>query len=92
VLWKEGQAIPLPVLPGEGSGGARANDINRQGRIVGNSNWGKAVLWIGGKIYDLNELGYPFFLTNAVAINDQGVIACHASNGATTAVLLVPQR
>ena len=93
VMWKAGQAFALPVLPNEGSGGARANDINHKGVIVGNSNWGKAVVWIGGQIHDLNELvpSSPFFLTNAVAINDEGVIACHADNGVRTAVLLIPQ-
>lgn len=93
VLWTDGGATALEVLPNEGTGGGRANDINMNGQIVGNSNWGKAILWEDGQIYDLNELtpDYPFFLTNAVAINDQGVIACHTSNGATTAVLLIPQ-
>jgi len=93
VRWKMGNVTAMAVLPGEGTGGARANDINNHGVIVGNSNWGKAVIWLGGAIYDLNELtpGAPGFLTNAVAISDEGVIACHLDNGTPRAVLLVPQ-
>jgi probable HAF family extracellular repeat protein len=92
VLWKNGVATALPIFPNEGTGGARANDINAKGQIVGNSNWGKACLWQDGKIYDLNKLvgSYPLFLTNAVAINDAGVIACQADGGSRIAVLLVP--
>lgn len=92
VLWSLGQAIPLPVLPDEGTGGARAYDINDHGVIVGVSNWEKAVVWIGGAIYDLNELTPDFepFLTNARAINDQGVIACDSYDDVQRAVLLVP--
>lgn len=92
VLWSRGEAIPLPVIPNEGTGGARAIDINNHGVIVGSSNWGKAVVWIGGEIHDLNELtpDYEPFLKNARAINDQGVIACESDDGATRAVLLIP--
>src|SRR5262245_32802717 len=92
VLWDQGQPIMLPIIPGEGTGGGHAYDINNHGVIVGNSNWGKAVVWIGGIIYDLNQLTpeYAPFLKNARAINDQGVIACESDAGATRAVLLVP--
>jgi probable HAF family extracellular repeat protein len=92
VLWDQGHAIMLPIIPDEGTGGGHAYDINNHGVIVGNSNWGKAVVWIGGMIYDLNELTpeYAPFLKNARAINDQGVIACESDAGATRAVLLVP--
>lgn len=89
VLWSHGLAIPLPVLPNEGTGGARPYDINNHGVIVGSSNWGMAVVWIDGAIYDLNVLTPDFepFLGNARAINDWGVIACEADGRAT---LLIP--
>lgn len=82
----------MSVLPGEGTGGGQANDINNHRAIVGNSNWGKAVVWIDGAIHDLNELTPDFeaFLTNARAINDQGVIACDSDAGGRRAVLLIP--
>jgi uncharacterized membrane protein len=92
VLWSHGAAIPLPVILDEGAGGGRAYDINNHGVIVGSSNWGKAVVWIGGAVHDLNVLTPDFapFLKNARAINDQGVIACESDAGATRAVLLIP--
>jgi len=92
VLWSHGRVIPLPVLPNEGTGGARASDVNNHGVVVGGSNWGKAVVWIDRKIYDLNELtpDYAPFLKNARAVNDFGVIACESDAGATRAVLLIP--
>lgn len=93
VLWSSGVALPLEVLPDEGTGGGRASDINNHGVVVGNSNWGKAVVWIEGAIHDLNELTPDFdaFLTNARAINDQGVIVCDSDAGGRRAVLLIPR-
>jgi len=89
VLWSHGLAIPLPVLPNEGTGGARPADINNHGVIVGSSNWYAAVVWIDGAIYNLNDLTPDFepLLGNARAINDWGVIACEADGRAT---LLIP--
>jgi len=84
-------AIKTVDVPGASETGVLG--INDLGVIVGSSNWGKAVVWIDGAIYDLNELtpDYAPFLKNARAINDHGVIACESEAGVSHAVMLIPE-
>jgi hypothetical protein len=77
-----------------------ANDINLWDQAVGwSGEYRTATLWNKGKIEDLNDLiasGTEWNLTEAKAINDQGLIACDGwirggTWGAQTgAFLLVP--
>ena len=80
-LWKHGVMNDLGRLPGHIC--SRANQINNQGQIVGNSSDCvtvlRAFLWEnGGPMVDLNTLipaNSNLLLTNAVDINDRGEIA-----------------
>lgn len=90
-FWHDNHAVELPLLEGFRFG--RANAINNSGVIVGILSQGsdtkdksRAVLWKGGKIIDLNEYldertkAYGWVLTDAVDINEYGVIAGRAYN------------
>jgi probable HAF family extracellular repeat protein len=80
-LWRKGKMTDLVTLPGDPC--SRANWINEQRQIVGNSsdctNALHALLWEdGGPPIDLNTLIPPnssLQLTNANNINEQGKIA-----------------
>jgi probable HAF family extracellular repeat protein len=80
-LWRKGTMTDLGTLPGDPC--SRANWINEQRQIVGNSsdctNPFHAILWEdGGPAIDLNTLIPPnssLQLTNAYDINDRGEIA-----------------
>ena len=84
-LWHRGRVTWLGMLPGHSFG--RANDVNNHGRVVGVSavqgNWyndyteGRAFLWYGRRMLDLNKLispGTSWELEEARAINDRGQI------------------
>jgi probable HAF family extracellular repeat protein len=83
-LWRDGTMIDLGAIPGS-SGFSRAIGINNHGVIVGESSSSDpristtAVVWIDGRIYDLNDLvdlGPEWrYLGHAFAINDLGQIA-----------------
>jgi len=80
-LWRNGKMTDLGTLPGDNYSTAEA--INVSGIIVGQAgqyatpSGNHAVMWEGGKIYDLNNLLSPtsgWYLQTADAINDNGVI------------------
>lgn len=82
-------------------GSSYANDINDAGQIVGSSQVSKAldfhaVVWDGGKLYDLNTLIHArsgWTLRDAVAINNCGQIAgSGVHSGRRRAFLLTPVR
>jgi probable HAF family extracellular repeat protein len=86
VLWRNGKAIDLGVVPGDAC--ANAYYVNSRGQVVGTSEnfdlcrvptGQHAFLWEkGGPMQDLNALippGAELSLTFAVAINEQGEIA-----------------
>jgi probable HAF family extracellular repeat protein len=100
-LWKAGKMTDLGVVPPDPC--SRAESINLQGQIVGNSGGTDgdcgaafhAFLWESGAIYDLNLLippGSGLTLIEAVDINDLGEIMGLGllSNGEERAYLLVP--
>lgn len=69
--------VILPIL--EGGLRSRSNDINENNEVVGSSEsaiGGRAVLWVGETVLDLNdEVNAPqWVLTEATAINDNGDI------------------
>jgi probable HAF family extracellular repeat protein len=70
-----GQLSDLGVLPGPGMTSS-ATALNNNGQVVGYSysgtNTRDAVLWSGGPITDLGNLGFPS--SAAEAINDEGQI------------------
>jgi probable HAF family extracellular repeat protein len=82
ILWENGQARTIDLLPGDRSG--TAGDINHNGQVVGTSGVGaasfltgpnppRAFLWQNGETADLGTLpGYES--SSAVAINDSGLI------------------
>jgi len=80
-LWRHGVMNDLGRLPGHIC--SRANQINNQGQIVGNSSDCvtvlRAFLWEnGGPMVDLNTLiprNSSLLLTNAIDINDRGEIS-----------------
>jgi probable HAF family extracellular repeat protein len=78
VLWSQGDIVRLPLLPGDTSG--TAYGINSTGAICGQSVGGtliRAVLWSGGGIQDLGNLGGGASggIASATCINDAGVVA-----------------
>ena len=90
----------LGTLPGIRD--TRANAINDRGEVVGRivgrivrkSNE-RAVLWRGGRVYNLNALippGTGWILQEAVALNNQGwIIGNGKHNGVAHAFLLRPR-
>ena len=99
-LWDKGVMRDLGTLPGLPT--SSAIGLNNKGQIVGqsqdaNSNPSSsvAVLWDDGHIFDLNNLvpASPWFLMEALGINDRGVITGFAGNPSTGVVrgfLLTP--
>ena len=95
-VWNDGQATNLGVLPGFDY--SYALDINNANVVVGRCHeaWGDdlATLWVGGAMYDLNELipSWPDLeLRSAVSVNDAGQIAVKgAAAGDLVAILLTP--
>jgi probable HAF family extracellular repeat protein len=96
-LWSDGRAADLGTLaPFESS---IANSINRDGTIVGSARYfswegrgaSRAVLFSGGKVYDLNDLvdRHDLLLATAIRISDAGVIAVYAAP-LQRAIVLVP--
>jgi probable HAF family extracellular repeat protein len=89
-LWNGGTATDLGALPGGIA--SDANGINDAGQVVGNSiatsGAEDAVLWTGGKVFDLNSLvvALPPYITlfDAVAINNKGQIVVNGTNAQTT--------
>jgi probable HAF family extracellular repeat protein len=103
VVWKNGVAHELPVLPGDSDGVAAA--INAKGEIAGasgtcaafNPNSGlyltenHAVVWQDGKAIDLGNLGpngLPGAGNHACAINNRGEAVGHVSSQASTVAFL----
>jgi probable HAF family extracellular repeat protein len=90
-LWQNGVMEDLGSLPGLPT--SSAIGINNQGQIVGFSqdaasddSSSVAVLWQNGVITDLNSLipaDSPWFLMEALGINDRGEIAGFMSNTST---------
>lgn len=80
-------------LYGSMTGVSAAYSINYSGVAVGESD-GKAVLFLGLKAYDLNNLvegGTSWTLTTAYAVNNSGQIAVQGTlNGAMRSFLLTP--
>ena len=78
-LWEKGRIRDLGRLPGAEWG--IVNSINRRGELVGASGsgcgTGRACIWVGGRLYDLNRLirDSGWHLLSAAAINDQGQVA-----------------
>ena len=100
-LWQSGKMRDLGTLPGD-IRDTRANAINDRGEVVGRivgrivrkSNE-RAVLWRGGRVYNLNDLippGTGWILQEAVALNNQGwIIGNGKHNGVAHAFLLRPR-
>ena len=90
-LWRHGRIIGLGTLLGCRS--SEAYGINNAGVVVGQSD-GKAFLWQGGKMQDLNALipaGTGWVLTGANAINNKGRIVGRGTfHGQSHAFLLTP--
>jgi probable HAF family extracellular repeat protein len=87
-LWEHGVMTDLGTLPGIAS--SLASSINNQGQVVGFSDDGNgntvALLWQNGTMTDLNTLipsGFPWFLAEALGINDLGQIVGFAFNATT---------
>ncbi len=100
ILWESGQAQNIGVLPGRDA--AVANDINNRRQIVGMSQTWQctncspddiaAFLWTNDVMTNLNDLlpvGSGWQLTDAVAINDAGVIVGRGVNPASTSSAFV---
>ncbi len=80
-LWCKDRMADLGLLPDTNS--SQANGINNNGQIVGMSG-GRAVLWCGGKAYDLNtliEVPVSPPLREATGINNLGQIICNNGSG-----------
>jgi len=94
ILWSEGKPHPLPHLSGTTQ--SQANAINNRGEIVGESG-GHAVLWKGGRFFDLNNGIDPaagWTLTEARDVNDHGwIVGAGKRNGEKElrAFLLTPR-
>lgn len=96
VLVSGGLVQTLPTLAG---GRGACADANAAGWIVGYSTTAtqqqRAVVYIGGAIFDLNTLttgASGWTLTNATAVSEQGRICGYGLlNGETRAFLLTPQ-
>lgn len=103
VLWDSGVMTDLGAL-GNSMSLSEAWDINNKGQIVGDATYTfdgdvNAVIWDGGKIYDLNSFLSPeisqagWFLIQAFSINDHGQIIGGAANyslGTGSTFLLTP--
>lgn len=89
LLWEDGQARDLGVLPGRTS--SVALGTNDSGQVVGRSGL-SAVLWENGAVRDLNDLipaGSGWHLVSASAVNEFGQIAGRGEkNGQQRAFLL----
>jgi uncharacterized membrane protein len=98
-LWIKSRMQPLPVLSGHDQSYARA--INNARQIVGYSfrrqpQWhGRAVLWQGEAVYDLNRLvplTKEVVLKSAIAVNQRGEILAEGSlRGKFRCFLLRPE-
>jgi probable HAF family extracellular repeat protein len=95
VLWDNGTIKDLGTLAG--GSGANANDINNAGQIVGQSDnanqEGRATLWQGNRIIDLNTRVAPLAgitLNSAIRINDSGQILSRLGDGDERIALLTP--
>jgi probable HAF family extracellular repeat protein len=97
-LWEQGVMTDLGTLPGIAS--SLATSINNQGQVVGFSDDGNgntvALLWQNGTMTDLNTLipaDSPWFLLEALGINNLGQIVCstfNTSTGEMHGVVLAP--
>jgi probable HAF family extracellular repeat protein len=80
-LWKDGKALDLGTVDGDGCSSARA--INSRGQVVGQSfacdgSIVRSFLWENGAMVDLNDLiprNSILQLVDTLAINDRGEIA-----------------
>jgi hypothetical protein len=100
VIYRGGVATILPDLAS--SNGSLAKSANTAGIVAGNAVYGgitdydwRAVLWIDGQPFDLNDLlaePSDLLLTSAVDINDRGEIAVRATDpsGVRHGVVLRP--
>lgn len=91
ILWRPSPEVLPPLNVG---GCAIADDINNMEEVIGESD-NRAVIWQNGQVTDLNDLvgESKWLLTTAMAINDNGQIACRGQNKetkATHALLLSP--
>jgi probable HAF family extracellular repeat protein len=93
--WANGTVTDLRP-PGTGGGDAMANAINSGGVIVGSGGNGHGFVYRDGTATDLNTLIAPtagLTLTDAVGINDQGIIVGDATlNGQAVGYELTPRR
>jgi probable HAF family extracellular repeat protein len=87
-LWQNGEMTDLGTLPGDVA--SLATNINSKTQVVGPSfdasGNPRAFLWQDGVMTDLNTLipaDSPFFLVEALAINDRGQITGYALVKAT---------
>ena len=91
-LWRGGKMTSLGTLPGSRS--SEAFGLNNAGAVVGSSG-GRAFLWQGGHMQDLNAslpAGTGWVLTTARAINNKGQIAGNGTlHGQPHAFLLTPR-
>lgn len=93
-VWRGGAAELLPRLPLAVAGAAL--DVNDAGQIVGTTA-GRACLWDGAGVHDLNDLkdpvtGQGWVLQSAASISEDGKIAGFGLfNGVRRAFLLTPQ-
>lgn len=101
VLWKNGTITDLGLPQNPNYGHSHAFGINRLGQVVGSaSGFGgsgiptHAVLFVGGTVYDLNDLipaALGLELTEARSINDSGqIVGWGTYKGQPRAFLLNP--
>jgi probable HAF family extracellular repeat protein len=92
VIWNNTTTFtPLPNPSGQPDSEPFAISLN--GDIVGTSH-GRAILWHGGQVYDLNNLVSPvsgYSMLRATGINDKGLIVGQGLLGnADTGFMLIP--
>ena len=94
-LWHNGKMRGLGSIPRIPD--SKASALNDKGQVVGNAYYKTdeaALLWQGGKVYELNKLVPPhsgWKLQNALAINTRGqIIGNGIHNGIRRGFLLTP--
>lgn len=100
VVWKDGVAVPLAVLPGAPSGQTIPNEINDMGHIAGeawspSTRW-RAVLWTApASIQDLGMLpgGSVSYGSYGEGLNNRDQLTGHSGSAdGTLAFLWTPQQ
>ena len=95
-VWEKGRMHGLGSIPRIKDSKAAA--INSKGQVVGNAYYKSdeaALLWQGGKVYELNKLvppGSGWKLQNALGINDRGwIVGNGIHNGIRRGFVLKPR-